>query len=459
MASLTAAEEKIRNQIENNYLSYKFIGNVAQNNDKSELLNWLKSHDLFDRHVFVLMGVHNSNKWPLLHDELPQYYIQKKNPYGFALCYDLIEKDPDLKDFMKIAPTFDDRLSIYSWAISQLERFPYSPAAVLQYTDMEMNFGLNPHQFKLYKRVALPKFDVLEGITRKKEEKYDYRSVNLGALLLILNSLSALLESDVKQVDNFKKFLILSGFSKGNPILKAKFSTRFSEWAQLEESIISKYRDQMFPGIISRFKLKNFSPLFQLSDLELIETHANTNFYDSIIAFRVLQLRLHHNQSLDLKYEDIAQFTLLKDYINELAFLGIIEKVKYSEMFKWPEIGSISTFSYQTSDRFDKNKPETFLRMTGYKVGESGLPARERQMLLCDFFEGNSKVENDAIKAWDKANSAERLEKMAVHLARQIRNHRKLGNKKAVSDWKEDLQYLKDKHYYARRFKFKYPEV
>lgn len=92
------------------------------------------------------------------------------------------------------------------------------------------------------------------------------------------------------------------------------------------------------------------------------------------------------------------------------------------------------------------------LRYYGYRVGEGGIPERDRR----DKLEGviNAKLsakifDGDYMGQWGDAGSFKRLMKLANTIAAMCRNAKRspFDYKKAISEWEADLAYLKEVHY------------
>lgn len=92
------------------------------------------------------------------------------------------------------------------------------------------------------------------------------------------------------------------------------------------------------------------------------------------------------------------------------------------------------------------------LRHYGYRVGEGGIPERDRR----DKLEGvinaklNAKIfDGNYMDQWGDAGSFKRLMKLANTIAAMCRNAKRspFDYKKAISEWEADLAYLKESHY------------
>lgn len=105
-------------------------------------------------------------------------------------------------------------------------------------------------------------------------------------------------------------------------------------------------------------------------------------------------------------------------------------------------------------------RPESALRMFGYTVGKTnGWPRQKRHKFLTDFMEKSlpSVVEREFGDEYGEPLTTTRLRKVAhvisSNCSLRMRNDpRKYA--KAISDWKEDLDFLKREYYDCRGLKF-----
>lgn len=109
---------------------------------------------------------------------------------------------------------------------------------------------------------------------------------------------------------------------------------------------------------------------------------------------------------------------------------------------EWPEIGPLGYL--------------------GYKVGRNGVGRNKRHQILRDVFVGRlPHINSDSyMEKWGEPGSKTRLCEIAESIASFTRNAKKRGNppKKAISDWEEDLDWLKKKLYHGR-FRFSWPDT
>jgi hypothetical protein len=130
----------------------------------------------------------------------------------------------------------------------------------------------------------------------------------------------------------------------------------------------------------------------------------------------------------------------------------------------WPKITS------ETSDDFFEVEPSAFgvssspLHFLGYQVGTySKLSLAARRKILSQCFEANtlefSADSDQKYKAgWGRANSAQRLYRMAIHIRTMASLASRNNNKtQARVDWLNDLKWLKERYYETYRSTFMWP--
>ena len=141
-----------------------------------------------------------------------------------------------------------------------------------------------------------------------------------------------------------------------------------------------------------------------------------------------------------------------------------LEFLAESEL-EWPSFSASDTSEIDVVGGESLGVTESPLHALGYKVGEtSWLSQKERQEILRDAFEMQDLpwVESDAyMEKWGAARSHQRLWRIAFHLAMLLngpvgRDWRKPQTRR---DWLEDLQWLHEKFYTSRRFRFTWPDV
>jgi hypothetical protein len=130
--------------------------------------------------------------------------------------------------------------------------------------------------------------------------------------------------------------------------------------------------------------------------------------------------------------------------------------------FSWP------TTIVEIGDRVAQIKPDWpekgVLKILGYKVGNSGLPVLERYKILRRAFTGElpAGLSESYLIQWGSPSSSKRLKKMAESIAAFCRNAKRKNYhdvEKTISDWENDLEWLKDTFYKPMRFSFLWPET
>lgn len=130
-----------------------------------------------------------------------------------------------------------------------------------------------------------------------------------------------------------------------------------------------------------------------------------------------------------------------------------------AEYFRWP---STSGGNGGGASSFDTWNQQGLLRFFGYQVGATGglrTPAR-RHILDAVFVNTLPPVNGpEYIEDWGTPRSTARLKRLAEEIARFVRNAKNKRNANmevAVSDWEEDLRYLRER-YYRVHFGFGWP--
>lgn len=141
-----------------------------------------------------------------------------------------------------------------------------------------------------------------------------------------------------------------------------------------------------------------------------------------------------------------------------------LEFLAQSEL-EWPSVSTSDTSEIEDIGGESLGVTESPLHALGYKVGEtSWLSQQERQQILREAFEMENLpwVESDAyMEKWGTARSHQRLWRIAFHLAMLLngpvgRDRRKPQTRR---DWIQDLDWLHEKFYTSRRFRFTWPDV
>jgi hypothetical protein len=129
--------------------------------------------------------------------------------------------------------------------------------------------------------------------------------------------------------------------------------------------------------------------------------------------------------------------------------------------FKWPSVSCGTGEGIVITDAaWHENSPLTAM---GYRVGYSGLDLLSRRGKLVQIVNNRIQFPGDFSAAekrkWGSPRSVTRLEQVAVHMVRNISLFGSRPNYKvAVSEWREDLAWLK-KTYYKKRMRFAWPDT
>lgn len=145
-----------------------------------------------------------------------------------------------------------------------------------------------------------------------------------------------------------------------------------------------------------------------------------------------------------------------------------LERVRDILEDRWPQPGEgiPSVSSGAGKSVFDAEVEEGPLRRSGYQVGKTGETITARQNVLKEVFaeareEFPGTYPLGYLDKWGKPESGMRLEKMARSIATFCRNQKKMSNpsKQAISDWENDLQWLKREFYHPLNFGFDWPDT
>lgn len=130
-----------------------------------------------------------------------------------------------------------------------------------------------------------------------------------------------------------------------------------------------------------------------------------------------------------------------------------------ADYFVWPTSG---TGHGDGSGTFENWNQQGMLKYLGYQVGATdGLKEAARRHILDAVFSNDLPPVNgpDYLSDWGPAGSPPRLRRLAEEIARFARNaknKRSANMAVAISDWEDDLRYLRDR-YYRGRFNFGWP--
>jgi hypothetical protein len=185
-------------------------------------------------------------------------------------------------------------------------------------------------------------------------------------------------------------------------------------------------------------------PYFSSTIIEL-EVLASTH-WDNFFLVLALAIELFHRKTP----RAVALRTRLVDRGVQLSF----------QVFKWPSTEAEPSGS-DTPTLIDA-PASGLLGYLGYRVGIAGLNCEERTDLLDTIYSHALPPVNsvDYMKEWGEPNTGPRLQKMAESIAAFVRNakRRQKPPEQAISDWEEDLEYLRKK-YYVARYNFFWPNT
>lgn len=147
------------------------------------------------------------------------------------------------------------------------------------------------------------------------------------------------------------------------------------------------------------------------------------------------------------------------DMNQRFGLTALLKKFKASNaLSEMPELqilaGALDFVEQQeVKQDFNSREKETPLHKLGYKVGSSGAETSLRLDILKTAFE----TEEGEMDSWGPRCSEERLRRISSHLAFLCReNQSSLARRKAVADWKHDLDWL-ERQYYRRSMAFPWP--
>jgi hypothetical protein len=158
-------------------------------------------------------------------------------------------------------------------------------------------------------------------------------------------------------------------------------------------------------------------------------------------------------------------FSLPEDILMKFADGHPALEFLMKQGFEWPEIilEELDEPRYVLDPRGSYDRvEESPLCLMGYRVGETrGLPYQKRRNILQKTYSDTIPWvgDDDYMEEWGQPSRTKRLWRMAHHIAREINKRKKIPNmKRAVGDWKEDLDWLKET-YYKNGMHFKWPNI
>ncbi|CAD7519597.1 hypothetical protein [Aeromonas hydrophila] len=120
-----------------------------------------------------------------------------------------------------------------------------------------------------------------------------------------------------------------------------------------------------------------------------------------------------------------------------------------AEKFAWPTT-TVFTSNHSLTE---VNWPKIgILQAVGYRVGDKGLFKNQRQKILSEVYNSELPLVESQLymNEWGPPKSSQRLYKVAYTIASLVRNAKrktKADMRRAVSDWEDDLSWLRSKYY------------
>lgn len=185
---------------------------------------------------------------------------------------------------------------------------------------------------------------------------------------------------------------------------------------------------------------------------EIVEKLTNTtNSWEYEHLFNVLKIKIHFYNQIgeleELNFKQILNEPLVAYYVKTLHDLDVFIKIpKMSDTFNWPNLEIVNRYLNKFNDSWNEQSPLTRLE---YHVGiSSALSKNEREEKLKYAFRFASIEELG--EQWGLKGTPTRLKYISNHIANQIklfRRHKYRNMDVAISQWEEDLNYLKEEFY------------
>jgi len=456
---LLKAEERLNNRNITGEQISSLIKRAANDNDKTEFFEWIIGNEYFRNFQYVLNGINQSNKWSLIKTKIAEDCIHLKQPYWYAYCFALT-KSPIPKDsFLKFKLTLEELCLLSGFSESKEFGFPSHPILILYHGKYAKEFNLNVSNIVLPFHLKIQKTPTEELLKISFGEELNINNISIFAYK---NDILAELNERYMDATGFQKFLIQSTLVyykksnlKGFKLIDKKWpNLMFETTKQVLESHYKSDKNRRIRGKLYKWVREDDANLINI---------AYESYVNGVICFRLLQARLHFNLELQLTYNEIKKFKPLESYIMGLCQIGVLNPIDLSVKFKWPELKELSSdTSYMLEDIYNSFNQDSPLSKLSYHVGKTGEEKEFRRRQLSLFFEGKSRIEDQLTKLWEtdwgEPNSALRLEKIVYHIYRQATLNQ---SKKAIEDWKSDLQFLKKRYYEPNKemnLVFKYPD-
>ena len=145
---------------------------------------------------------------------------------------------------------------------------------------------------------------------------------------------------------------------------------------------------------------------------------------------------------------------LYREIANHVAELS----AKDLHTFRWPST-AVNKDSNQALEDGHFNYEEGLLKYMGYSVGQNGAYRSQRREVLNYIYNGQlPRVQSqEYMDQWAESKTSSRLQKLANTIATLARNAKRRHNDDmslAISEWEEDLTYLKETYYDAGTFRW-----
>lgn len=157
---------------------------------------------------------------------------------------------------------------------------------------------------------------------------------------------------------------------------------------------------------------------------------------------------------IQFDYDPFNDYEMLKRFKENHPALGYLSETG----FLWRDVKKLTRKSGWESDM-----PEMgLLRIVGYRVGDFGVNSFERRKILSNIYE-SSFIDYflNLFPNWGEPNTEERLLKLANCLTSFIKyvkkKYRNVTYMSAISDWEDDLNWLKKRYYNKIAHKFIWP--
>lgn len=169
----------------------------------------------------------------------------------------------------------------------------------------------------------------------------------------------------------------------------------------------------------------------------------------------------------EIQFRDLIDNELKADVVERLVELGLemIGTITAQPDFEFPDTDIYET-RRRNAPKFDNIDwdEQGLLRLSGYRVGKTrGRPRNKRRRILNFIFLEDDLRDVDDLQyaaQWGRPMTSDRLQKLAETIAAFTRNAKRnrYDMSQAISDWENDLDYLKST-FYDRWGDFPWPDV